>query len=110
VPHHRFAGFAAGTEVKRSVEPPNDTGVLAAKINGHVDGVVFFIVRLTNEGYHSLDTVRDATIWMKTKKQLAKVGGSSAARNVTEVVAVGIATKPGVFIAHRWIRRRSAYA
>ena len=51
-----------------------------------------FLSELTMEGYDFLDSIRDKTVWRKTKDQLKEVGGS-APIEVVKVVAIEVAKK-----------------
>ena len=51
-----------------------------------------YLSKLTMEGYDFLDSIRDKTVWSKTKEQLKVVGGS-APIEVVKAVAVEMAKK-----------------
>lgn len=39
---------------------------------------IFIVSRITSQGYDYLDSVRNTSVWEKTKKVLAEVGGSAS--------------------------------
>lgn len=49
----------------------------------------YFVERLTADGCDYLDSIRDTSIWVKTKEKLSAVGGS-AALEIVKAVAVNV--------------------
>lgn len=47
----------------------------------------FIVHRITSKGYDYLDSVRDVSIWEKTKKALLQVGGSASLDTVKAVAS-----------------------
>ena len=72
--------------VAYQLELLSDAGFIDAEpmkgLGGYLD---FYIRRLTYNGHEYLDSIRDETIWEKTKEKLAMVGGASTLVVVKEL-------------------------
>ena len=80
-----FAGHSHAAFVEH-VKLLLDAGYIEAKDAGtSMEGDDFLIQRITNAGHDYLDSVRDETVWAKTKEHLKKVGGGAALDTVKAV-------------------------
>jgi hypothetical protein len=79
---HREAAKHLGdvTIVGEHIRLLQDAGFLEAEVDRDESGRYFSwsIYRITNDGHDYLDSVRDETVWAKTKDNLKKVSGSAA--------------------------------
>lgn len=83
-------GFTAG-QISAHVQLLEEAGFLRASISqeiGHVTARGFHIYGLTWSGHEFLDTVRDASVWEKTKSTIVSRGGSLSFE-VVKALAMG---------------------
>jgi hypothetical protein len=69
-----------------------DAGLIDGTINFHHDTIMIAVNGLSNSGHDFLDAIRTEEVWVETKEQIKKVGGS-ASIEILKAVAAAIATK-----------------
>lgn len=71
-------GFSSG-QISRHVQLLEEAGFLQANISKQLGGVAarrFHIYGMTWSGHDFLDTIRDPSVWEKTKDKIVSHGGS----------------------------------
>ena len=64
-----------------------DAGYIDGKIHFNPGGLFMTIYGLTNAGHDLLDSIRDETVWNKTKEEVGKVGGTVAVDTLKSIAA-----------------------
>lgn len=78
-------------EIFRALQSLNQGGYIDVSHDCSDDSLEYYIINsITYSGHQFLDTVRDPTVWKKTKSIVSKVAGASL--SVTENVAAQVIT------------------